>query len=227
MLTLEACTANLESVRAAAEGGADRIELCAALGLGGITPSAGMIAKARDLFPRQLYVLIRAREGNFHYSDPEIESMLHDIFLCRTLGVDGVVIGALTDEKQVDIRATSALCEAARGLGVTFHRAFDRCIDREKALEDIISVGCDRLLTSGQLPDAASGAAALSEIHNQAKGRIRIMAGGGVNVDNLEAILRQSRADDVHGSFSHSTADLKITSAADLLRAKEIISSMS
>ncbi len=223
MKSLEACAANLESVIAAADGGADRIELCSALGLGGLTPSAGMIAKARDLFLRQLFVLIRAREGNFNYTDAEIESMLTDIFMCKTLGADGVVIGALTPDKQVDMRATTLMAKAAQDMGVTFHRAFDRCADRKKALEDIISAGCSRVLTSGQMPNAAAGAGNLAEIHAQAAGRIRIQAGGGVTVHNAEAILTESHADDLHGSFSYLIGDQKITSADDLRTVRDIM----
>lgn len=223
MRTLEACTANIESVKSATEGGAVRIELCSALGIGGLTPSAGMIAKARDLFKGELYVLIRAREGNFCYSDDEIANMLTDIFMCKTLGVDGVVIGALTPDLQVDLPATKAMSLAANGMGVTFHRAFDRTADWSKALEDIISAGCGRLLTSGQQPNALLGAETMQKIHAQAAGRIRIQAGGGVNVDTAREILVKSQADDIHGSFSHLIGDQKITSASDLRQVNEII----
>lgn len=226
MITLEACTANLESVKAAAQGGADRIELCSALSLDGLTPAAGIIARARDMFPRTMHVLIRSREGDFCYSDAEIESMLYDIELCKRIGVDGIAIGALTPSGTIDAKACRAFVRQAEGLSLTFHRAFDLTPDPQKALEDIIAMGFDRLLTSGQKPNALSGAAVLAQLHSQAAGRIRIMAGAGVNPGNIEEVLRQSHADDVHGSFSQAVGEQKVTSAAAVRQAMEAINNL-
>ena len=153
--TLEVCAASMQSVAAAAAGGAHRIELCSALSLDGLTPSMGMIRIVKERFPQlTLHVLIRPREGNFVYNDVELATMQSDIIECRKAGADSVVVGALTSEGDIDLAAMERLMEAADTLPVTFHRAFDVCRHPEEALEQIIALGCRRILTSGQQPTA-------------------------------------------------------------------------
>ena len=174
----EICANSVESCLAAQEGGANRVELCAGIPEGGTTPSYGEIKVARKLLDKTLlHVIIRPRGGDFLYTPLEIERMEEDIRLCRELGVDGVVIGCLTEDGEVDMEANRRLVELAKGydeqakdgkglkpMSVTFHRAFDRAANPQKALEDIISLGCDRILTSGQQPKAVEGVALLSEL---------------------------------------------------------------
>ena len=155
-MKLEVCCADLQSVQAAVEGGAYRIELCQALEIDGLTPSEVMMELAIDMkIPVQ--VLIRPREGNFVYNEDEVQSMLKDIRLAKRLGANGVVIGALRPNGSIDEETVHRLVDEAEGLSITFHRAFDVCAKPLEALERIISFGCHRLLTSGQAPTAEQG----------------------------------------------------------------------
>jgi copper homeostasis protein len=148
---IEICTNSVESCLAAQEGGANRVELCAGIPEGGTTPSYGEIAIAREVLTHtRLHVIIRPRGGDFLYSDIEIRTMLKDIEIARRLGADGVVFGCLTADGEVDLTSMQILMEASKGLSVTFHRAFDVCRNPQKALEEIIELGCNRILTSGQ-----------------------------------------------------------------------------
>lgn len=198
---LEICCGDVESVYAAAAGGADRIELCAALSEGGLTPSCGQLRAALSLHV-PVNVLIRARGGDFVFSDAEIRAMIDDIHLAADMDANGVVIGALTPDGDIDTDAVGRMAEAAKGMHITFHRAFDVCRDPFRALEDVISIGCDTLLTSGHEPDALAGAATLRALHGRAAGRIAVMAGCGVTPENAARILRESGADALHGSAS-------------------------
>lgn len=199
---LEVCAADIESAIAASEGGAGRVELCSGLSADGLTPSAALIAAARSLPGLKLHVLIRPREGDFVYSPSEEAVMMADIGLAADLGADGVVIGALTRQGEIDIPLCMRLAgkAASRGLQVTFHRAFDRCIDPYSALEQIIGMGCSRLLTSGQAASAADGVALLAELHKRAAGRIIIMPGAGVNPSNAAKILAETGCTEIHSS---------------------------
>jgi len=200
MSCLEVCCADLQSVRAAKEGGAHRVELCQALGLDGLTPSAGMIAKAVGMdIPVQ--ILIRPREGDFVYDKDEVECMLSDIRHARRLGAKGVVIGALKADGSIDEETVRLLVEEAEGLSITFHRAFDVCAHPLEALEQIISLGCHRLLTSGQAPAAEQGIPLLKKLVEQAAGRISIMPGAGVNPLNARRILAETGTYEIHGSL--------------------------
>lgn len=200
MITLEVCTGSLQSVRAAARAGAHRAEICAALEVGGITPSLGHLRQALAVEGIRKNVLIRPRGGDFHYSETEIEAMLHDIALCRQLGADGIVTGALTADGQIDIPACQRLAQAAEGMDLTFHRAFDVCQDPTTALEQIITLGYKRLLTSGQAATALEGLPLITSLVSQAAGRISIMPGSGVNATNAAHILQQSGATEIHAS---------------------------
>lgn len=200
MITLEVCTGSLQSVCAAARAGAHRAEICAALEVGGITPSLGHLRQALAVKGIRKNVLIRPRGGDFHYSEAEIEIMLHDIALCRQLGADGIVTGALTADGQIDIPACQRLAQAAEGMDLTFHRAFDVCQDPTTALEQIITLGYKRLLTSGQAATALEGLPLITSLVSQAAGRISIMPGSGVNATNASHILQQSGATEIHAS---------------------------
>lgn len=201
--TLEVCAASMQSVAAAAAGGAHRIELCSALSLDGLTPSMGMIRIVKERFPQlTLHVLIRPREGNFVYNDVELATMQSDIIECRKAGANSVVVGALTSEGDIDLAAMQRLMEAADTLPVTFHRAFDVCRHPEEALEQIIALGCRRILTSGQQPTAEQGIPLLHRLNQQADGRIILMPGGGVNATNAPLILQQTGCTEIHASAS-------------------------
>lgn len=210
MRKLEVCCGDLQSVRAAIEGGAHRVELCEALELDGLTPSEAMMESAIGMgIPVQ--VLIRVREGDFVYNKDEICKMRNDIRLARKLGAAGVVIGALMPDGSIDEEATRCMMDEAEGLSVTFHRAFDVCRKPEEALEKIISLGCHRLLTSGQATTAEQGIPMLKKLIEQADGRIIIMPGAGVNPQNASRILEETGALEIHGSLrrnGHTSAEL-------------------
>ena len=181
----EICTNSVESCLAAQEGGADRVELCAGIPEGGTTPSYGEIAIAREVLTHtRLHVIIRPRGGDFLYSDIEIRTMLKDIEMARKLGADGVVFGCLTAEGEVDLPVMQKLMEAAQGLSVTFHRAFDVCRNPQRALEQIIKLGCNRILTSGQQPTAELGC--------------------GVNENNIARIAAETGINEFHFSARES-----------------------
>ena len=154
---IEICANSAESCIAAQKGGADRVELCASIPEGGTTPSYGEIMVTREAITIGLNVIIRPRGGDFLYSPREIDAMVKDIEICRRAGADGLVFGVLKADGTVDMRAMSVLMEAAGNIPVTFHRAFDHAAEPFKALEDIISLGCVRILTSGQQPTAEKG----------------------------------------------------------------------
>ena len=197
----EACCPSLEAVRAAFRTGARRIELCERLEIGGVTPSEELLRAALAATPLPVNVLIRPRGGDFVYDEAEVEAMLESIRLCRALGANGVVIGALTPSGAVDLPVMRRLVAAAKGgLSVTFHRAFDETADPAAALEDIIALGCDRLLTSGHAPDAFAGRAQIGALVRQAAGRIVVMAGCGVRPGNIGQIARETGAPEFHSS---------------------------
>jgi|SRR5690242_2348237 copper homeostasis protein len=200
MALLEVAASSLTSALAAQAGGAGRVELCGQLADGGVTPSYGLVAAARDRLQIPLYVLVRSRSGDFLYDEAEFELMQRDIEACVRLGCDGVVIGALDADAGVDLAGCRALVAAAGGLGVTFHRAFDAARDPARALEDVIALGCERVLTSGGHRSALDGAAHIAALVQQAAGRVRIMAGAGIRPENVANVLARSRADELHAS---------------------------
>ena len=196
---VEICANSAESALKAQEGGAYRIELCAGIPEGGTTPSAGEIRMARALLKEtKMHVIIRPRGGDFLYNTYEQEIMIDDIKLCRELGVDGIVIGCLTAEGTVDKPLCKKLIEAAGDMNVTFHRAFDMSRDPKEALEDIISLGCTRVLTSGQEPDAVQGIPLIKELVEQANGRIIVMPGGCVRSNTVRQIADETGATEFH-----------------------------
>ncbi|MBK5196181.1 MAG: copper homeostasis protein CutC [Proteiniphilum sp.] len=195
---LEICANSVASCLEAQKGGAYRVELCAAIPEGGTTPSYGDIALARELLEIKLNVIIRPRGGDFLYSALEHKIMLKDIENARKLGADGVVIGCLTAEGEVDMQRNRELIDAAEGMSVTFHRAFDMCRDPFESLEKIISLGCDRILTSGLQPRAEQDIGLLKQLVVKAGERIIIMPGSGVNAQNITRIARESGAREFH-----------------------------
>jgi copper homeostasis protein len=217
---LEVCTGNLASVIAAVKGGAERIELCSALSLDGLTPSIGLLKYVRQTYPQlKIHVLIRSCEGGFVYSKDDLETMLLDIHEASAYA-DGIVCGALTPEGDIDTEALRLMVEASEGKPFTFHRAFDKCRNPQEALEQIINAGCKRILTSGQQPSAEQGIPLLHELNKQADGRIIIMPGGGVNEKNARLILDQTGCIEIHGSCSSGSG---VTSAERVSQVKAII----
>ena len=199
-MILEIATNSVASALAAQEGGAGRVELCTALELGGLTPSHAQIALARERLRIPLYVLVRPRAGDFLYSDLECETMQRDIETCAALGCDGVVLGVLDAEGNVDTARCRTLIAAAGKLGVTFHRAFDLSRDPMQALEDIVALGCERILTSGAQASAPDGAALIRELVAQAAGRLAVMPGAGVTAQNIAALATTTGAHEFHAS---------------------------
>lgn len=200
MYRFEICANSVASCIAAQEGGADRVELCAGIPEGGTTPSFGMIWNAKESIDIALNVIIRPRGGDFLYNESELAEMLFDISAAKELGVDGLVFGCLNADGSVDMENMTLLMEAAGDTPVTFHRAFDHTADPFNALEDIISLGCKRILTSGCRPTALEGADMLSKLVEAAGDRIIIMPGCGVNESNIEEIARLSGAREFHFS---------------------------
>lgn len=201
---LEICVDTVASARAAALGGADRVELCANLPEGGTTPSAGLIRAVRAVFPGGLMVIIRPRGYDFLYSEDEMEAMLHDIDVALNLGADGVVIGCLTPEGRVDLTRNRRLLAAAGRLDVTFHRAFDMTRDLAEALEDIHALDVRRILTSGGRRDVPSGQEIIAALVRQSGGRVSLMPGGGVTPEGVEACLLATGAREIHLSARHA-----------------------
>ena len=200
MYKFEICANSVASCIAAQDGGADRVELCAGIPEGGTTPSVGMIRCARESISIGLNVIIRPRGGDFLYSESEIREMVYDIKAAKRLGVDGLVFGCLCPDGSVDMENMRLLMEAAGDTPVTFHRAFDHTSDPLKALEDIIELGCARILTSGCRPTAAEGAPLLAQLVEKAGDRIIIMPGCGVNEGNIAETARLSGAREFHFS---------------------------
>ena len=245
MALLEVCCGNLESVDAAVAGGARRIELCSALDVDGLTPPAEWIREVRKRYPSlTVHVLVRSRAGDFVYAPEEVETMAAQVEEALEAGADGIVIGCLTAGGDVDIPAMerlvrtiesynlatdllrSDLCHAAndshffpgpaRRVSITFHRAFDACKRPFDALEHIIALGCDRILTSGQGPTVVEGSDMLRELRKRADGRIIILPGGGVTPRNAGRILAMTGCTEIHASASETIDGKKVTSATQV-----------
>lgn len=198
MISLEVACGNLASVHAAKSGGANRIELCAALGVGGLTPSEAFIRNAIKAVDIPVYVMIRPREGDFLYSQEEFELMLDEVNRCKELGVHGLVAGFLHADGTIDTKRAEKFVVAAGTLPVTFHRAFDLCNSDSIALEKIIDGGFARLLTSGQELSAMQGADRIADLVQKAGNRISIMAGAGVHAENVVELIRRTGVKEVH-----------------------------
>jgi len=194
------CVEGVDGVRTAQDHGADRVELCAALSEGGLTPSLGTIRTAVSVASVPVHVIVRPRGGDFLYSEAEFQTMLEDVRLLREAGAQGVVTGCLTPEGAVDLARTRALVDAARPLSVTFHRAFDLTADPVQALEDLVACGVDRVLTSGQRPTAVLGADLLAALLRQAADRIIVLGCGGLRPGSVGEVLRQVPLREIHFS---------------------------
>lgn len=204
MVNMEVCANSLESAFAAQKGGAIRVELCDNLPEGGTTPSYAQIALAKQMLSIKVYPIIRPRGGDFLYTDLEFGLMKLDIKTCKALNCDGVVFGILKSDGSIDIERCAELIELAHPMPVTFHRAFDMSNDLEKALEAIISLGCERILTSGGAPSAIKGATMIARLIKQAAGRIIIMPGAGVNTENVSELIKTTGATEFHASAKHA-----------------------
>ena len=210
---IEIATSDFLTTRSAVEGGADRIELCANLAEGGTTPSYAHIKKCRETFDVLIYPIIRPRGGDFLYNKDEFEIILTDVKLCKQSGCDGIVIGLLNMDGSIDVARTSELIELAYPMEVTFHRAFDRCKDPFEALEELVEIGCQRILTSGQQPSVHSpqsivnseSVKLIAELNKKADDRIIIMPGSGVRKENIKMLAEKTGCTEFHSSLRGKT----------------------
>lgn len=212
---IEIACFNLESALIAQNAGADRVELCGDMSVGGTTPSIEIIQQARENLNIDLYVMIRPRGGNFVYSEAEFEQMKSEIETIKKLGVNGFVFGILKDDNTINIEQNKALVELAKPFPCTFHRAFDEVSDYNQALEDVISCGFSTILTSGTFPNVMEGKEVLKQLVNQAKNRIEIMPGGGLRSTNISAL-----DETVNANWYHSSA---ITDGSEIASSEEIM----
>ncbi|KAM9804208.1 copper homeostasis protein cutC homolog [Neosynchiropus ocellatus] len=201
---MEVCVDSVESAVNAERGGAGRLELCSSLSEGGLTPSLGLLQIVKRYVKIPVYVMVRPRGGDFLYSDQEVEVMKKDLELMKAHGADGLVLGALTEDGCVDAELCMDFLAAARPLPVTFHRAFDMVHDASLALETLISLGFQRVLTSGCDSSALEGLPVIKKLIEQAKSRIAVMPGGGITERNLQRILEGSGAQEFHCSARSS-----------------------
>lgn len=195
---IEVCIDNLESLHYARHGGATRIELCSSLALGGLTPSLGFMKQAIKHAHIPVYAMIRPRQGDFLFSDDEIELMLEDIHAAKQAGLQGVVVGVLTAQSQINRDVLATLVKEAKGLGVTFHRAIDQCLEPFEALDTIMSAGCERVLTSGLKANALAGADTIARMVQHCGNHLSIMAGAGVTAENAAEIIAKSGIKEIH-----------------------------
>ena len=202
---VEICAGSLNSALAAFEGGADRIELCDNLYEGGTTPSYGCLKEATEKISIPINVLIRPRGGDFCYNEHEFEVMKKDVELCKDLGMNGVVIGILLADGRVDVDRTAELIDLARPMTVTFHRAFDMTPDPLKALDKLIDLGVDRILTSGQKMTVTEGEKLIRELIKEAGDAVVILPGGGLSVNNIEDFARSTGAKEYHATCRSTT----------------------
>ncbi|QDY70898.1 copper homeostasis protein CutC [Qingshengfaniella alkalisoli] len=201
MSLLEVCVDTYDDALAARDAGADRLELCSALGVGGLTPSIGLMRKTAGIgIP--VFAMIRPRDGSFTYGPNDVQIMRDDIEAAKDAGLDGIVTGALTANGDLDETVLAKLLDHAAPLPVTLHRAFDLVRDPETALERAIALGFKRILTSGQTAAATDGTPLIAELITKAAGRITIMPGSGINPANVEQIMRRTRAAEIHASCS-------------------------
>jgi copper homeostasis protein len=225
MMQIEICVDSLDSALAAQRGEVTRVELCSALREGGLTPSLEMIQSVRSALTIQVFVMIRPRGGDYVYSANEFQVMKKNVLNAKVSGSDGVVLGLLTPQGEVDIPRTRQLVELARPLEVTFHRAFDEARGLETALEAVIECGVHRILTSGGASNASSGARTLARLQAQARGRIQIMAGGGIRPNNVTQLLRETGIRAVHSALTNlpdESSDLACKGGWPVVRAVDV-----
>ncbi|HTB96212.1 MAG TPA: copper homeostasis protein CutC [Terracidiphilus sp.] len=206
-LVFEVCVDSVASARAAAAGGAHRIELCSSLEVGGLTPPADLLRAVRDEVSIPIFAMVRPRPGHFVCSPAELDQMYAQIAQCAALGANGVVLGVLTPDGKIDVPAVRALVTAARPMQVTFHRAFDVSSSLERSLDQIIEAGADRILTSGAAPNASEASHRIARLVEQAQGRVNIMAGGGVRSSNVRDLVLATGVCEVHTSLGFGDGD--------------------
>lgn len=206
-LLFELCAESLEAARAGESGGADRIELCACLSIGGVTPGLELLRATIAALSIPVHVLIRPRGGDFVYTCEEFSQMRRQIEICKQEGVSGVVFGVLRADGCVDVERSRVVVEEARPMKTVFHRAFDETRDLDEALEAVIRIGADVLLTSGGAPDVERGAEAIGRLRKQAGDRLQVMAGGGLTLTNLERVVRRSGVRSLHGTLGGGKED--------------------
>ena len=199
---LEISVETLEAAMAAERGGADRIELCEDLSVGGVAPHAELLSGVRSRLGIPIFSMVRPRPGDFVYSGAEFSEMRRSIAEAKESGMDGVVLGILTKDRRVDVERTRELVELAKPLPVTYHRAFDEITDLRQALEDVIETGAKRILTSGAAKSALEGAAVLAELIEAAGERIVMVPGAGISAANIAEIVRRTRAREFHSGLS-------------------------
>lgn len=200
---LEICVDTVEAGGAAERGGADRIELCESLAVGGLTPSQELMRAARERISVPIFVMIRPREGNFVYTQLEFTTMQRCIQIAKEVGMDGVVLGVLTADHQVDVARTQRLVKLAAPLPVTFHMAFDQTADLRAALPEVLKTGATRVLTSGGKPTASEGAAIIKELISHAGDRISVMPGKGIHSGNVVRLCLETGARELHAGLSN------------------------
>lgn len=237
-LQLEICVDALDSIRAAERGGADRVELCASLGEGGLTPSSGLIEQAVRATSLPVFVLLRPRVGDFVYDESELEATLADARVARDLGAKGFVVGALRAEGKIHLEFLERVIREADSLPVTFHRAFDFCVSPLDAVMQLRDAGVKRILTSGQAPRVEDGAQLIRELVDAAGERLSIMPGGGLREESLPEVVRITGAREFHTSASVAlestrTSDValgpaesearRVTSAERVARFRELL----
>ena len=222
-ITCELCVEGIQGAEAAAAGGAHRVELCAGLVEGGTTPTQGTLSLVLETVSIDTVVLVRPRGGDFLYSEVELEVMLRDVHAAREAGAFGVATGALTMEGLVDREATTRLQEAAQGLSFTFHRAFDMTRDPFEALETLVELGADRILTSGQARDVPEGLGLIKELVAAAGDRIIVMPGAGIREDNIRYVIQESGAREVHfTAFSQGESPMVHRNPGPLMGAQRV-----
>lgn len=200
-MLLEVCANSYQSAKNAEIAGATRIELCSELSVGGITPSYGLLKQVVENTSLQVFVLVRPRSGNFTYSDTEFEIIKKDIEICKELGCHGIVSGILNADNTIDIKRTKELVELSKPLPFTFHRAFDCVPNPKESLRQLIDLGIERVLTSGQQSSAEKGIDLLKELHKISNNNITILAGGGINAENTIK-FKEIGLEEIHASAS-------------------------
>lgn len=200
-MKIEICATSVQSAKNAEKAGADRIELCSELAVGGITPSYGLLLQVLEAVRIPVYVLVRPRSGNFVYGDAEFRAMLQDIELCKDLGCSGIVSGALTNEFEIDVQRTKELIQVAHPMKFTFHRAFDLIPNPIEGVEILMDLGVNRILSSGQESSAEKGIDLLLNMKKQSEGILTILPGGGINPSNAK-LFKEKRFEEIHASAS-------------------------
>jgi copper homeostasis protein len=224
--TLEISVESIEAAQAAERGGADRIELCGNLSVGGVTPSAELMRVVREQVRIPIFTMIRTRPGDFVYSAAEFAEMKNEVDGAKKLGMNGIVLGILNSDRQIDVIRTRELVELAQPLPTTFHRAFDECADLLRALEEVTRTGAARILTSGGAATALEGSAVLASLVANAQSRIVILPGAGINESNITQVVEKTRAREFHsglgstlpyGSLDYKKFEAEVRSLAQVL----------